>query len=376
MSLIPTDAGVRIRTQSDQILQPVLPVADLPADLTDLTSGKLFSARIQEVLPDNTYKALVAGRSLTLALPEGAKAGDTLELVVVDRSGRTVLAKLATPETADSATGAQQFTKLSPGAQLIGSLLARDGDAPAAAALNRGQPLLASGPQSAADILPQLAKAISHSGMFYEAHQVQWAMGKRALAELLGEPQAAHSKPDVLAAYRQDGADTGNSQLQTAKTAGNSGSVLLLQSIFGADSDSAKAAPVATTANPATAVPEELRPLVQQQLEAAATQRMAWHGEVWPGQPLEWEIERDGHGSAPADNDDPTWVTTLRLVTPRLGQIDARLHLTTGGVQISIATPHGATAGDLRSAGPELQRALDAAGVPLLSLKVKHDSGS
>ncbi|MBK8120176.1 MAG: hypothetical protein IPK39_14130 [Sulfuritalea sp.] len=75
MVLIPNDVGVRMRMQTEAALQPIAPVAEIPADLTDLRPGQAFSARIQEVLPENTYKALVAGRSLTLALPEGAKAG-------------------------------------------------------------------------------------------------------------------------------------------------------------------------------------------------------------------------------------------------------------------------------------------------------------
>jgi hypothetical protein len=69
----------------------------------------------------------------------------------------------------------------------------------------------------------------------------------------------------------------------------------LLQNLFGSDETRQQAgAQQAPIVNPALAVPEDLRLLVQQQLDAVATQRLAWHGEVWPGQTLNWQIEPDG----------------------------------------------------------------------------------
>jgi hypothetical protein len=101
---------------------------------------------------------------------------------------------------------------------------------------------------------------------------------------------------------------------------------------------------------------------------------MAWHGEVWPRQTMDWEIgrelEREGDGSS---DEEYRWNTTLSLTTPRLGRIDAALRLTTEGVRIAIATPYGASAADLREAVPKLAAALEAAGVPLLGFQVKHE---
>ena len=209
MVLIPNDVGVRMRMQTETSLQPVSPVSEIPADLTELRPGQAFSARIQEVLPENTYKALVAGRSLTLALPEGAKAGDTLELVVIDRTPRLIVAQLANRNgPGDAAAGAgYEFADLSPTARLIGALLARDGAPGGGATLpilvgarppaNCNPTLLAgAAPDTAklaAELAPQLAKAVTQSGLFYEAHQVQWVMGQRPLGDLLVEPQAKHS---------------------------------------------------------------------------------------------------------------------------------------------------------------------------------------
>ena len=381
MVLIPNDAGVRMRMQTEAALHAIAPIAEIPADLAELRPGQTFSARIQEVLPENTYKALVAGRSLTLALPEGAKAGDTLELVVIDRTPRLVVAQLANRGAAgDLAAASYEFTSLSPAARLIGALLARDGAAPPAAALTRGPALLAAASADtarlAADLAPQLARAVSQSGLFYEAHQLQWIMGQRPLSDLLVEPQARHSAPESPAAGGQDTGGGAGRAPSTARPAELSGPLVLLQNLFGnEETHQQTAAQSATAANPAQAVPEDLRPLVQQQLDAAATQRLAWHGEVWPGQSLNWQIEPDGQRSDDGQSEtDGRWITSLRLVTPRLGEIDARLSLSAQGARIVIATPDGSSAGDLRDAAPSLEKSMAAAGVPLLGLQVKHDT--
>lgn len=366
--------------QTDTSLHPIAPVSEIPADLVELRPGQAFSARIQEVLPENTYKALVAGRSLTLALPQGAKAGDTLELVVVDRTPRLIVAQLAArSETGEGGTGASAgFANLSRTAQLIGALLARDGAPPPPAELARGQALVAKvstdTAKLAADLAPQLAKAVSQSGLFYEAHQVQWVMGQRPVSDLQAEPQAKHSPLESSSQPQQEASGAANRATPGARPAELSGPMVLLQNLFGSEESRQQTTPQTTTnANPAQAVPEELRPLVQQQLDAAATQRMAWHGEVWPGQALNWQIEPDGQRSeSEQTNAERGWITSLRLITPRLGEIDARLTLSPQGARITIATPQGDSAADLRNAAPSLEKSMAAAGVPLLGLQVKH----
>ena len=380
MVLIPNDVGIRMRMQTEaSLLQPVAPVSEIPADLVELRPGQTFSARIQEVLPENTYKALVAGRSLTLALPQGAKAGDTLELVVVDRTAHLVVAQLANRNNpGDAATGVNpQFANLSRTAQLIGSLLARDGAPPPPAALTRGQALLpaafADTAKLAAELAPQLAKAVGQSGLFYEAHQVQWVMGQRPMNDLLVEPQARHS-PGEASARGQESGSLPARPTTNANPAQQSGPMAILQSLFGSEEARPQTGTQqAAIANPGQIVPEDLRPLVQQQLDAAATQRMAWHGDVWPGQSLDWQIEPDGRQTGNEQTDSERgWITSLRLVTPRLGEIDARLSLAPEGVRIVIATPAGASAADLLDAAPSLEKSMAAAGVPLLALQVKH----
>lgn len=388
MALIPPDAGIRMRMQTEaNLLQPVSPAHELPSDLPELRTGQTFSARIQEVLPDNTYKALVAGKQLTLQLPEGAKSGDLLELVVIDRSAKVVIAKQveASPAAADE-SAPYPFAKFSPAARMIGQLLPAEGKAPLPAQLNRGQPLLAQPPQSqsaAIDLAPTLAKAVTQSGLFYESHQAQWVTGKLPLEQLLQEPQGQRSAATAFqnaAAGIEARAATPAGVAEHPVTAGN-----ILQNLLvgnekvgagGTAAQPTQAAPQTSTSL-GQQVPDELRPLVQQQLEAVATHRMMWHGEVWPQQPMDWEIEEELEREAgDGEEESARWRTALSLTTPRLGRVDANLQLTAHGVRITLATPYGASAAEMRVEAPKLAAALAAAGVPLLGFQVKHESES
>lgn len=369
MVLIPPDAGIRMRMQAEaNLLQPATPIAEIPGDLPELRPGQTFTARIQEVLPENTYRALVAGKQITLQLPEGAEAGDSLELVVVDRTPRVVTARLADAGTALGAGAAYQYTHLSRAGQMLSQLLLAEGETPQPAPLNRGQPLLAQPPATAAELAPALQKAVAQSGLFYEAHQAQWAAGRLPTEQLLREPQGQRSLP---AAFAEHGLPPPAGE-PAARAAAATPPPTLMQTIFGGSEERAAAAtPAPATAAAATnAVPEELRPLVQQQLDAAATQRLVWHGEVWPNQAMDWEVVRDdARGDQGGDAEEAAWRTTLRLEMPRLGRVEAALRLTAAGIHVSVAAPDEAR---LRAAAPRLAAALEAAGIPLLSFQARH----
>jgi hypothetical protein len=397
MALIPPDAGLRMRMQTEtNLLQPVKPPQELPSRFPELRPGQSFTAQIQEALPGNTYRALVAGQQLTLQLAAGAKSGDLLELVVVDRSGKVIIAKQADGGTAaDGKATPYPFARFSSAARLIGQLLPADGESAPPAQLNRGQPLFAQPPASGAQLAPTLARAVSQSGLFYEAHQAQWVSGKLPLAQLLQEPQGQRSAPSAFQYAATERAVTTSSILQALQTGGekvgaggtasagtttlpgtaSAGTTALPGTAPAGTSQAAAQQAAQTAAHSATfarQVPEELRPLVQQQLEAVATQRIMWQGEVWPKQVMDWEIEWDGERAAAGDDEEKSnWRTALSLTTPRLGQMDATLQLTTSGVRVSIATPHGTSAADLRAGAAKLAEALAAAGVPLVDFRVQ-----
>jgi hypothetical protein len=429
MVLIPPDVGVRMRMQAEASLQAITPAREIPADLPELQTGQAFTARIQEILPENIYRALVAGKSITLSLPQGARAGDTLELVVVDRTPQAIVAQLAPPTTDAAIAEPYSNANLSPAGQMIGKLLLANGEEPVPAALSRGQPVLAQAPQNGAELAPKLSQAVSQSGLFYEAHQAKWIAGQLSLSQLQQEPQgqqavtrpaaqtvvspqtalatasalaaretviqASLSQPlnlpdETYAATRKQA--VGGTLPQTPAEAANlparesaariglpatelpNRPIATLQTPFPLRTEGSVATATATIGAPAQQIPDELRPLVQQQLDSVATQRLAWHGEVWPGQKMDWQIEWEKEAArndadVPADH----WSTTLSLTTPRLGKVDAVLKLAGDGIRITLATPYGASAADLRNGSTSLAIALEQAGVRLLGLQVKHE---
>ena len=255
--MIPSDLAARLRFLHEaSLFETSPPVAglhrarEIQAQLQELIPGQRFFATLQRTLPDGTFRALVAGQQVTLALNTSAKPGDTLELVATNVSPKLVLSRLATP--ADGASAGSARPSLSQTGQLISFLLTGQ---PAAkpAVLSNGQPFLqapppppgfpagnaasaaahtaiaqfastqpaanaqpataastqqpSTGAQPAApnaqlsatsaqlasasmQLAPLLRQALSQSGLFYEAHQAQWLAGKIDLAALLREPQA------------------------------------------------------------------------------------------------------------------------------------------------------------------------------------------
>ncbi|KYC29296.1 conserved protein of unknown function [Sterolibacterium denitrificans] len=437
MALIPSDAGLRLRLENELLPQqarPVTPVKEITADLPRLQAGQNFTAQIRDVLPQNTYLALVAGKQVTLSLPSSAKSGDVLELVVVEQTPKSIVAKLADPQSAAAQqAGANQNppqTTWSNAARMLRTLLVAEGESPKAAPLNRGEPLLARPTGNGAELAPVLGRAVSQSGLFYEAHQAQWVAGKLPLSQLRQEPQGqqpAGASPlplpaDAAAPTPAQTAGGAGTQTATAQQAlGNNvlQGLLLYQANQqqAAGSQAAEQPPgtaaeaaqagsrqQAATANaaqpqhaaglvrqdageaarPAVALPQlanlptmpdELRALVQQQLDAAGSQRLLWHGEVWPGQELDWRVEWQGdeHAGGSEEDNEP-WQTHLRLTTPRLGRLEAALHLGPAGVRLDLAAAEAGSAAALRAAVDDLAQALAAAGVPLRGFLVRQST--
>lgn len=386
MAVIPPDAGIRMRTQSDPgQLQPLAPIRGIPAGLPEFQLGQAFTARIQELLPDNTYKALVAGKQLTLALPEGANPGDVLELEVVDRTGHTVIAKRAEgePLPAQTDSRAYPYARISDAGRLIGNLLPPEGEAPQPIPLNRGQPVAPQPPATGAELAPALQKAVSQSGLFYEAHQAQWVAGERPLNALRSEPQGllppqtAPGRPDQAALPAdRNSASAANIARGAESLPPGSESQTIARQDHGVRAGETAVQRSDGQAQSSAAIPEAIRNIVQQQLDTAATQRMAWHGEIWPGQDLDWAIQRDTVEERDAGNPDageaPRWSTSMRLTMPTLGTVDATLQLAGNGVRIRLAAESTA-APSLREQAPGLVQALAAAGLTVQTLDIRNE---
>ncbi|MEW5890878.1 MAG: flagellar hook-length control protein FliK [Pseudomonadota bacterium] len=350
--MIPSDLAARLRLLTEGSVQPVSPAAEIPGALPEFHPGSRIVARIEAVLPDGTFRALVAGRSVTLALPQSANPGDSLELVVTERTPKVVFAARA-----DSAASA---ATLSRAGQLIGMLLSAREGAAQRQAVSRLLPLLPQPTPQAAPLAAALKQAFSESGLFYESHQAQWVAGRFPLDDLLKEPQGKHSRVPVAPPPAAEAVQSRATDAEAAPAGGG---------------ETQAAMPAREAARPtpsALPLPPDLLPIVQQQLDAVATHQVLWQGELWPGQTLHWEIEEGDHEPGPADAGLPRqWITRIKLTFPNMGEIAADMVLTSAGVRIDLAAPEAALDG-LRMHQGELVEALRGAGITPIGISVQH----
>lgn len=363
--MIPPDVASRLR-----LVTPEVPTAPQPAAvaqqvadaLSDLVPGQRVLAQIQTLLPNGMYRAVVGQRDVTLALPFSAKPGDSLELEVVESEGRVSLAFVANRGDAGDAEGNQSVaTRLSQAGRLISDLLTGVGEGgkrPQPAPLNGNLPVVARMPDTGTELVPMLKDALVKSGMFYESHQARWVEGKLPQEILFQQPQGKHSP--VL--------QHGPSATGTPATAPSTDGAATVATA----STEAVARGVATTMAPQVA--PDLAPLVQQQLDALASQSYVWQGQIWPGQPMHWEITEQGDHPSSGQEDAPErWQTHLNLRLPRLGGVAATIRLRPGNeVEIAMTADAEATRGALTQASDTLRTQLDAAGLKLAGWTVGH----
>lgn len=250
-----------------------------------------------------------------LAMREGAAVGRAAALLQAAAAGSAV-----------QTLGAEaNNTTLSQAGKTIGGVLAaaQKLETPLTAALGRA-PIVAAAGADAASIAAGLQQAVGKSGLFYESHVAEWAQGARALAELNAEPQ-------------QQLAKEGTRQLPT---------------------------------DPATAQFINLQLATQEQAQ------VAWQGKLWPGQPMQLEVQRDTReGHEEAGEAGAHWHSRLRLRFPELGELEARVTLADGRVQVQFDAGSEDTAALLRRHMGSLAGALDAAGTRLAGFEVRAPDG-
>jgi hypothetical protein len=212
---------------------------------------------------------------------------------------------------------------LSKAGKALGDIIAaaQKSETPVTAAVGR-TPLLGAPSGDAGQIAAALREGLARSGLFYESHVAEWAQGARAQAELAAEPQARG---------------------------------------------------MASPIDPATAQ------LINLQLNAHEQARVAWQGQLWPGQELRWEIERDAPDRDARGGDDDggpaSWQSSLTLRFGRLGEVAAKVVLSGGQLHIRLDAPD-ATRALLQAGSARLAEALDAAGTPLTTLAIHRAVGA
>ncbi len=221
--------------------------------------------------------------------------------------------------------GAPPAPVLSQAGRVISSVIVAAQNAPGAAlALEGSAPLMANQAPQPAQLATRLQDAIGQSGLFYESHLAEWAEGTRPLSELMREPQTGR-------------------------------------------------APGSPATDPTTAQ------FINLQLTSQEQARVAWQGQLWPGQHMEWDIQKDAadpRGGGADGDDNPTWRSGMTFRLPLLGDIAATVVMSGNKFQIEIQTGTTEVGDMLRARAGELTSAMDAAGTPLssLSIGVKRDA--
>lgn len=338
---------------------PVTPLGDARAEsynrLAQIAIGRQLQAEILSRFSDGTFLVRIADTAARMTLPGSAQVGDMLDLTLVTKEPRPTF---LLAQQAGSAT-----TSLSTTGRMIDNLLhaAQEGGAPAT--LVGKAPLIASSGAGPAQLATALQDALVVSGLFYESHVSQWAGGSRAATDLLREPQAGNALPNQTAAG-----------MQSAQSAARAQASLGLAHDMPVQAADAAAANAIALTQPAALAADAAR-LINLQLETLEQRRVQWQGELWPGQPLEWDVAEEPRKNN-ADTGDKSWVSVVRFDLPALGAISATIRLTNGHVQVQVKAASDAAAASLRAHGGALAGALDAAGSPLDLLTVKHDESS
>lgn len=323
--------------------------------------GKAIHGEIQARLTDGTFVVKFADTQARMQLPPGAQVGADVPLTLValhprptfqvgtqTTSTATAFSEAGPPPQDDAdaagaplayregaavgraaallassvAVGAQAFaggteaknTTLSPTAQALAGVLAAAQKADTVLSAVTGRtPLVADALADPAALAAGLKQAFGKSGLFYESHVAEWAQGSRPLAELAGEPQQQAAREGV----RPNPLD------------------------------------------PATAQ------FISMQLAAQEQSQLSWQGQLWPGQPMEWDVQREAGGEGGGDGEQAIWHSRLRLRFPELGELEARLRMVNGTLQVQFSAADDATAALLRAHAPALASTLESVGTPL-----------
>ncbi|MEW6119192.1 MAG: flagellar hook-length control protein FliK [Pseudomonadota bacterium] len=317
----------------------VQPLLDAPgrdqagprAAFEHLRIGQTVAARVVGHSRDMTLVS-IEGQPVAMRLPRPAEHGETLRLTFAGRLPQPVFmleAEGAAPADAP---------ELSPTARMLSEIMQRVPER-TPPTLTPPAPLLAQPAAGSAELALALRTALVRSGLFYESHLASWVAGQDSLDGLLREPQnrlAAEAAASTTAL-----AETG---------------------------------PKST---------HPLHTLLTQQLQVLESPQFVWRGELWPGQPLEWELRRDtdqgdGESAAPgAPAAEPAWESRLKLDLPSLGAIE--VHIRLDGRQafdIRIEPAEADSLARLQAGRDALARQLDAAGCTLHALAVTHHAAA
>ena len=157
----------------------------------------------------------------------------------------------------------------------------------------------------------QLQNAIIMSGLFYESHLANFAKGKWPLNALMKEPQ---NRPNFNASQ-----------------------------------------------------------VVNKQLDALENQTIRWSGNIWPGQPMDWQLTYEEEQSPRTVSEEgvpQTIVSVIELTLPNLGKVQARLTLRDKALSTQFKADKPQTESLFQQEIAELKKTFNANGQELKAMEV------
>lgn len=346
--------------------------------LNQIAIGRELQATVDAMLDDGTYLVKVADTTARMVLPVGTKVGDTLSMVFVAKDPRPTF--LLTQQQGSAPAS------LSMTARLVDHLLQSAEQDGAPNAVTTRIPLITSpSGLEPKQVATALQNALSASGLFYESHLHEWISGTRTTAELAREPQS-----QLTGSVKQSnatGAQSDVSNADLARLAANireigEGAQKLVHLIREAQLHSGNPAAtdadlIAQTQAALPTVEPEAARIINLQLNALEHQMIRWQGQIWPGMPMEWEVQEDKPEGGNAQGEQQSaWTSTVRFELPHLGGISATIRLLGNRVHVQVDTETEDAAATVRAFSGLLADALEAAGAPLDSLSVKQHESS
>jgi hypothetical protein len=316
-----------------------------------LVPGQQVKGEVLALLGGGRFLVQVAGMAFEFNMPKGTRPGSRVNLFFITEEPRPtfLLARFGRP--GDSSVS-------DTGRWLSGFVGAAAEQAPAQGTAQILGTLLAGPPGDASLVGRMLRQGLQESGLFYESHLTRWFGGDYSLEDILREPQGR------LSPFRQPSG--GVVAEEVATPAGlRPGSPEMLEAALKKMGAAAERDFVADRG---------VLPVVREQLTALQSGQVAFNGELFPGQSMEWSVrERDSRRNSAGEREH-TWDTSLRLNLPRLGTVEARLTLDGSRVSIDVRADDAGTAVMLDNARPGLAEQLEAAGLVPGEIGVRHDA--
>jgi hypothetical protein len=293
------------------------PHQDSNLRLDQVAIGKALQAKVVSILTDGTSLVKIQTGA------QGSGAGSNVQMrlpagfQVGDQLQLTLMSREgARPSFSVGLLASQETVTLSDTAKLLEKIITTNQQQPKVTGTT---PLLPSSNQpDTTQLTAQLIKTVDNSGVFYESHLRQWNDGERNLEQIRQEPQ---NRPDATV-------DSNNN-------------------------------------------------MVPMQLDSLENQRFVWQGEVWPGQVMEWEVNKDdSQPSSPASKNEKAqvWQSVVKFQLPQLGQVNATIRLQGDHVQLQVNVQNPETAASLKAATDKLALALAASGTELDNMTVQNDA--